>query len=169
MARRVCCRTRKWDDVDSGFVRSRAESLLSRYRQSGSGNRRSEPQGRQSFHVFDRGAESRYRQNGLVFSGFAARYARLGRDRIASPDRWHDRREATQAACASEPQWLLLSFGSYERQKHSYDAADRFAELGKGNQFLGRSDPRSGEVSGAEWRSCIAADWRCDELASSEL
>ena len=71
--------TRRRHDLGARHLRSRAESLLPRHRQSESGDGGPRPQGRQPVDLFHRRAESGHRQTGVVFSGLAARHARLGR------------------------------------------------------------------------------------------
>ena len=73
--------------------------------------------GNQSVDVFHRGAESRYRQAGLVFPALPARHPRLGCRANAGADRRSDQRQAAQTPRAGQPQRLLLPARSHQRQE----------------------------------------------------
>ena len=83
LARRIRRRARHRPGLDSRHLRSRAEPVHRGHRQSESGHGGEEPQGRQPLHLLHRRAQSRHRQDGLVFPAVAARRARLGRRRDA--------------------------------------------------------------------------------------
>ena len=89
-------------------VRSGSQSLLRGHRERKSGAGRPEPCGRQSLDLFNRGAQRRNRQDGLVLPGDAARHARLGRRTDAGPHRRRHRWTATKASRTSQSQRLLL-------------------------------------------------------------
>ena len=134
--------------VDSRHLRSGTEPVHRRHRQSESGDGGEEPQGRQPLYLLDRGDQSGYREDGLVFPAIAARHARLGRGGDARAVR---RRRSTgsranwwrrPAATATSLCWTARPASSIVD-----DAVHRHAELGEGLRREGPADSRSREVS----------------------
>ena len=104
--------------------------------------------GRQSVDRVDRGAESGYRQAGVVVPGVAARHARLGQRGDAGALRRRDRRAAAQAAGARRARRMVLRARPDQRQEPGFEAVLRHRQLGQRRGRQGPADSRPGQ--GAE-------------------
>ena len=139
---------RRRHDVAPRHLRSRPEPAVLGHRKRESGVCRPGPEGRESLDRLDRGAESGYRQAGLVFSGFAARHARLGQRGNAGAIRCHDRWPAAQTAGAGGASRMVLRSGPHQREEPGLQAVRRHGELGARRGCQRPADSQSGE--GAE-------------------
>src|SRR5215475_8326299 len=118
---------------------------------------------------FDRGAQPRYRKDGLVVPVLAARHARLGRHTSARAYRRPDRRAAAQVVGAGQPKWLLLPAGSDQRQKHPYEAIHRIIELVQRDRREGPAITGSGEGPPSRGSVGFPEYGRGHELARAQL
>ena len=99
-------------------LRSGIESLLFRNRKSKPCHAGQSRKGDNLWTCSIVALESRHGQNGVVFSGIAARHPRLGCRGDSGVDRWRGRWPPTEADRAVQPQWLFFRAGSHQRQEH---------------------------------------------------
>ena len=113
--------------------------------------------------------QSRYRQDGLVVPGFAARHARLGRR--------GRRRSCSTAEFDGQPRKLLAQasrngyFFVLDRTngKNSGQRPLHRCQLVKGRGLARPADSEPGQGAQDRWRACDSGIRRRDELAAAEL
>ena len=170
LARRRRDGARRRHAVAAGHLRSRAEPLLLRHRQSAA--RCSPGKSRAGDNLYTCSIVALNPNTGKM-----AWYYQV------TPHDTHDwdaaqtpvlidgviRRPAAQAARAGEPQRPLLPARSRHRRAPPDDEAHRLAELDEGDQREGAADPRSGEGRERAGHAGVARHERRDQLAAAEL
>ena len=136
-----CHGSRRRHDLDARHLRSRAEPALLGHGQCEPRLRGAEPQRGESVDGFGRGAQSGYRQAGVVVPGIAARYARLGQRGNARAVRCRNRWQAAQAAGARRALRVVLRAGPHQRKGPRVETVFGTGNWAKGVDAKGQPIP----------------------------
>ena len=169
LAQRGSHAARRRHDVGAGHVRSRAEPVLLRHRQSAAGDRGQGAHGRQSLYRVHHRAESGYRKDGQWYFQ-PSPHDTHDWDAVQTPvlfDGEINGQKRKLLAQASRNGWFFV----LDRTNGKHIVSSEFVKTNwaKGVDAKGQPIPNPGQAAAARWRAGFTQSGRRGQLASAEL